>query len=32
VLNSLTKPECPVCQTGLSDFDSSNSAVSFVKF
>jgi hypothetical protein len=32
VHNSLTKLECPVFQTGLSDFDNSNSAVSFVKF
>jgi hypothetical protein len=32
VVNSLIKPDCPVCQTGLSGFDSSNSAVSFVKF
>jgi hypothetical protein len=32
VQNSLTKLECPVYQTGLSDFGSSNSAVSFVKF
>jgi hypothetical protein len=29
---SLTKPECPVCQTGLSGFGSSNSAASFVKY
>jgi hypothetical protein len=28
----LTKQDCPVCQTGLSDFASSNFAVSFVKF
>jgi hypothetical protein len=32
MVNSLTKPDCSICQTGLSDFDSSNSAVSFVKF
>jgi hypothetical protein len=32
VVNSLTKPDCPVCQTGLSSFSSSNSAASFVKF
>jgi hypothetical protein len=32
VVNSLTKLNCSVCQIGLSDFDSSNSAISFVKF
>jgi hypothetical protein len=32
VLNSLTKPECLVYQTGLSGFYSSNSAMNFVKF
>jgi hypothetical protein len=32
VLNSLTKPECLVYQTGLSSFYSSNSAANFVKF
>jgi hypothetical protein len=32
VLNSLTKSECPICQTELSNFDSSNFAVSFIKF
>jgi hypothetical protein len=32
MLNSLTKLECPVCQTELSSFISSNSAVNFVKF
>jgi hypothetical protein len=31
MLNSVTKLECSVCQIGLSDFDSSNSTVSFVK-
>jgi hypothetical protein len=29
---SLIKLECPVSQTGVSNFDSSNSAVSFVKY
>jgi hypothetical protein len=29
---SLTKPECLVCQIGLSGFSSSNSAMSFIKF
>jgi hypothetical protein len=29
---SLTKLEYPVCQTGLSDFSSSNATASFVKF
>jgi hypothetical protein len=32
VLNSLIKSKCLVCQTGLSGFSSSNSAVSFVEF
>jgi hypothetical protein len=32
VLISLTKPNGLVCQTGVSNFDSSNSIVSFVKF
>jgi hypothetical protein len=32
VLNSLTKLKCLVCQTGLSDFGSSNFATSFIKF
>jgi hypothetical protein len=32
VLNSLTKSECPIYQTGLSDFSSSNSTASFAKF
>jgi hypothetical protein len=32
VVNSLTKPDCLIYQTGLSSFDSSNSAASFVKF
>jgi hypothetical protein len=32
VFNSLTKPNCPICQTGLFGFGSSNSAASFVKF
>jgi hypothetical protein len=32
VINSSTKPECPVCQIGLFGFSSSNSAASFVKF
>jgi hypothetical protein len=32
VLNSLTKLKCPICQIGLSDFGSSNSAMSFIKF
>jgi hypothetical protein len=31
VLNSLTKWEYPVCQTGVSGFDSSNFTVNFVK-
>jgi hypothetical protein len=31
VLNSLTKPECLIYQTGLSGFGSSNSAASFVE-
>jgi hypothetical protein len=32
VINSLTKLECLICQIGLSDFDSSNSVASFIKF
>jgi hypothetical protein len=32
VVNSLTKPDCTVCQTGLSGFCSYNSAAFFVKF
>jgi hypothetical protein len=32
LINSLTKLDCRVCQTGLSGFGSSNSAASFVKF
>jgi hypothetical protein len=32
VLTSLIKPEYPVCQTGLSSFDSSDSTACFVKF
>jgi hypothetical protein len=32
VLASLTKSECPVSQTGVSSFVSSNSTASFVKF
>jgi hypothetical protein len=32
VLNSLTKLESSVCQTGLSDFSNFNFTVSFVKF
>jgi hypothetical protein len=32
LVNSLTKLDCPVCQTGLFGFGSSNSAATFVKF
>jgi hypothetical protein len=32
MLNSLTKLECLVCQTGLSGFGSSNFTTSFIKF
>jgi hypothetical protein len=32
VVNSLIKSDNLICQTGLSGFDSSNSATSFIKF
>jgi hypothetical protein len=32
VINSLTKLDCPISQTGLSGFGNSNSTASFVKF
>jgi hypothetical protein len=32
VLNSLIKPECLICQTRLSGFDSSNSVASLLNF